>query len=73
MELPEMETVVVVRVPGVPDFKARRIIVHDGLTEWWAWASENEDEAPECWTDGVCWASNDAGEPSVKPTSWLST
>ncbi len=34
------------------------------------WAAVHEDEAPDCWTDGVCWASNDAGVPSDQPVAW---
>jgi len=28
------------------------------------------DGHPDCWDDGVCWASNANGEPSDKPIKW---
>lgn len=30
-----------------------------------------EGEPPQCWTDGWCWASNEDGKPSARPTHWL--
>ena len=36
----------------------------------WAFANE-EQEPPQCWTDGVCWDVNEDGKPSVKPTHWM--
>ncbi|WP_298281170.1 hypothetical protein [Acidocella sp.] len=39
--------------------------------ECWAWHFMLEgQEPPDCWTDGVCWASNEDGAPSVQPTKW---
>jgi hypothetical protein len=38
----------------------------------WAFANE-EQEPPQCWTDGVCWDVNEDGKPSVKPTHWMSS
>ena len=34
------------------------------------WAFTTEQEPPECWTDGICWAVNEDGLPSVQPTLW---
>lgn len=34
------------------------------------WVYLEEGEAPDSWTDGVCWASNEDDKPSVKPTHW---
>lgn len=34
------------------------------------WAFVSEQEPPDCWTDGVCWARNEDGLPSVQPTHW---
>lgn len=34
------------------------------------WVFTTEKEPPECWTDGVCWASNEDEVPSVQPTHW---
>lgn len=35
----------------------------------WAFAEENQ-EPPDCWSDGVCWTVNDCGNPSIKPSHW---
>ena len=35
------------------------------------WFFAEEQEPPECWTDGVCWAVNEDGFPSVAPTHWM--
>lgn len=34
------------------------------------WSFASEQEPPDCWTDGICWASNEDGLPSVRPTEW---
>ena len=34
------------------------------------WAFVTEQEPPDCWTDGVCWDSNEDGVSSVQPTRW---
>lgn len=34
------------------------------------WVIADNLEPPPCWTDGVCWALNEDGEPSVQPTHW---
>jgi len=35
----------------------------------WAFATEDQ-EPPDCWTDGICWASNEDGNQSIEPTHW---
>lgn len=35
----------------------------------WAFAHE-EQEPPDCWTDGICWEVNEDFQQSVKPTRW---
>lgn len=35
-----------------------------------AWMFVEDQEPPGCWTDGVCWSSNEDGMPSVQPTHW---
>lgn len=47
----------------------------DGLLdEHWddcgAWYFAEDREPPDCWTDGICWALNEDGKPSVKPVRW---
>lgn len=39
-----------------------------GFCGGWNWMGENEP--PDSWTDGVCWAVNADDEPSVQPTHW---
>ena len=34
------------------------------------WVMEDSLDVPPSWTDGVCWARNEDGEPSVQPTHW---
>lgn len=34
------------------------------------WQFVEDQEPPDCWTDGICWRSNDMGQPSVRPTHW---
>ena len=37
-----------------------------------AWAAWDEDDAPDCWTDGICWSVNESGGQSDQPTHWKS-
>lgn len=34
------------------------------------WHYMEDREPPDSWTDGICWARNEDGVPSVKPTRW---
>ena len=34
------------------------------------WCFLEDQEPPECWTDGVCWESNENGTQSVQPIRW---
>lgn len=34
------------------------------------WYMAEDQEPPDGWTDGICWAVNDDGVPSIKPTHW---
>lgn len=34
------------------------------------WSFVEEQEPPDNWTDGICWARNEDGEESTKPTHW---
>lgn len=42
----------------------------DGDGETFGWVCLDEGQAPEDWTDDVCWAINDAGKPSTQPIGW---
>lgn len=65
-------TVIIARIPGYGD--KNRIcaitVVDDNDLETWAWFYV-EGKSPPCWTDAVCWASNEDEEPSVQPTHWM--
>jgi hypothetical protein len=60
----------------IPGYGADNIIAFEsGLVdvneqECGAWAFVTEQEPPDCWTDGWCWAVNEDGEPSAYPTRW---
>ena len=36
------------------------------------WQFVEDQQPPECWTNGICWEVNEDGVPSVKPTHWRS-
>ena len=36
------------------------------------WAFVEDQEQPDCWTDGVCWKVNEDNQRSVHPTHWKS-
>lgn len=68
-------TVVQARIPGhgddnmilwVPDALENEA----GSCGAWAFAHEDQ-EPPDCWTDGWCWAVNEDGVRSSWPTHWL--
>mgnify|MGYP006921342566 CR=1 FL=1 len=35
------------------------------------WSFVEDQEPPDCWTDGICWEVNESGVASVKPTHWM--
>lgn len=80
MEWPSIETapkdgtVIQARIPG--HGSDNMIFWMDGLVDsdfndCGGWAFAEDQEPPDCWTDGVCWEKNEDGAPSVKPTHWL--
>lgn len=47
----------------------------DGLLDYeendcGAWAFVEDQEPPDCWTEGVCWSQNEDDKPSAQPTEW---
>lgn len=34
------------------------------------WAFVEDQEPPDCWTDGICWEHNEDGKASIRPTHW---
>ena len=48
----------------------RRGLIDSGGNECGGWSVMGDQEPPDCWTDGVCWAVNEDGVPSVAPTHW---
>lgn len=72
-EAPLNGTSIQARIPGhgednIIAWQADAYENDDGICGGWAFTSEQEP--PDCWTDGVCWGSNEDGVPSVKPTHW---
>lgn len=62
---------VIVRTKGGLIFRA----AFDGEVEGpdgpcWAWQAD-EDLHPRCWTDAICWSSNEDDEPSDPPAYWM--
>ena len=45
------------------------LIDSDG-SECGSWYFAEDQEPPECWTDGVCWTVNEDGKASVQPNHW---
>ena len=48
---------------------------HDGFLndkdeDCGGWCFMEDQEPPDCWTDGVCWGENEDGVRSVAPTHW---
>ena len=70
---PRDGTAIQARIPGNGDDNI--IVWTDGLLDdneqpCGGWQFASEQEPPACWTDGVCWAVNEDGVPSVQPTGW---
>ena len=61
----------------IPDHGEDNIIAwQDGFLDSYqnpcgCWVFVEDQEPPECWTDGVCWTFNEAGNESVQPTHWM--
>lgn len=70
---PKDGTPIQVEIPGYgADYIIRwqdGFIDHDGEDSG-AWVVAEDQEPPECWTDGVCWWRNEDSVPSVWPTRW---
>ena len=60
------------RIPGHGDDNI--IAWTDGLMnedgDCGGWYFADDQDPPECWTDGVCWGVNADGMASVQPTHW---
>lgn len=73
IDFPPLEKVVIVTMDDGVEFKAMRVLVDgdDGRScETWITANEFEPSCPECWDDGMCWASNSSCVPSRQPVAW---
>jgi len=70
---PKDGTEIQVRIPGHGEDNVVAW-VEELLNSWdeWcgAWAFTRDQEPPDCWTDGYCWAVNEDGWPSMQPTHW---
>ena len=40
------------------------------IDDYWTWAMVEDQDWPDSWDDGICWASNSSEQPSVLPVSW---
>lgn len=72
-EFPEIQRRVIVTLSDGREFQARRILVTGAAGEdCWAWAAadDGEPQVPACWDDGVCWAENADGVPSMPVVAW---
>ncbi len=61
------------RIPGYGDDNVILWInglLDDGEEDCGGWCMADEQEPPDCWTDGICWGTNEDGVPSVLPTHW---
>ena len=45
-------------------------LLNDKNEDCCGWQFVSEQEPPDCWTDGICWESNEDGQQSVKPIRW---
>jgi len=69
---PRDGTAIQARVPGHgEDFViAATTVVGDNDDDCWAWHVVEDQEPPDDWCDGICWASNSDGVPSTRPDGW---
>ena len=44
--------------------------LNDNEEDCGGWCFMEDQEPPDCWTDGVCWGENEDGVQSVSPTRW---
>jgi hypothetical protein len=70
---PKDGTAFLARIPGHGDDNV--ISWTDGLldsdgNDCGAWHFAEDQDPPDCWTDGVCWSVNADGNASVRPTHW---
>jgi len=40
------------------------------IDDYWTWAMVEDQDWPDSWDDGICWASNSSEQPSVLPVAW---
>jgi hypothetical protein len=70
MEIAPSDRSILLHLADGACFAAHMVPVHgEGGTNW-VWAAADENEAPEDWCDGICWARNSAGQPSTRPIGW---
>ncbi|MGW9333608.1 hypothetical protein [Bosea sp. NPDC055594] len=48
----------------------RQGFINEAGDDCGGWVSSEEDKHPPCWTDGVCWGSNEDESPSDPPIMW---
>lgn len=70
---PRDGTLIQARIPGHGDDNMiawTNGLVSEDYEDCGGWFFAEDQEPPECWTDGVCWAVNADGKPSVCPSHW---
>jgi hypothetical protein len=45
-------------------------LINENGEDCGGWSFAEDQEPPDDWTDGICWASNEDGKPSTSPTHW---
>ena len=73
-EAPRDGTAIQAEIPGhgsdnIIAWHTTALFDSDG-NECGGWCFIEDQEPPDCWTDGVCCDVNNDGKPSVQPTGW---
>ena len=64
------DTPVRLHLPGGLSFPAELHPFEGEFQAVYGWVCLDEGQAPDDWTDDVCWAQNDDGKPSTQPIGW---
>jgi len=57
-------------LPGGLSFPACLLPFEGDDRTVWGWVCLDEGQAPDDWTEGVCWSVNENGNPSTQPIGW---
>jgi transcription elongation factor Elf1 len=72
-EAPRNGTVVLLKVGESMSFDARwqEGFMDSDEQDCGCWVALHEGEHPPCWSEGVCWSSNQDESESIQPTAWM--